>query len=92
MTSGPSSATTTTTPELSALKEEPDPEYARLHYIDVGVWDGKDFTTRRGLVDGGSQGNCIRRELSEDVLTTHKLKSSPTIMIMANGNQSPPAQ
>jgi hypothetical protein len=44
---------------------------------------------QRGLVDGGSQGNCIQREFSQDVQTTHKLKTSPTTMIMADGNQSP---
>jgi len=89
VTSGPSSAATTKPPELSPLEQELEPEYARLHYIDVGVKDGEGFTTQRGLVDSGSQGSCIQRELSKDALTTHKLKPSPTVMVMADGNQSP---
>jgi hypothetical protein len=58
--------------------------------MDVEVKEVKgEFTTRRALVDSGSQGNCIQGEFSEDVLTNHKPKSFPTTMIMADGNQSP---
>jgi hypothetical protein len=76
-------------PPESPMLEGPEPEYARLHYLDVDVQDGKGWTTRRGLVDGGSQGNCIQKELSRIVQTNHTLKTSPITMIMADGNKSP---
>lgn len=92
MTPGPSSAAAITPSESPMLEKEPEPEYARLHYMDVDVKKGEGWTTTRGLVDGGSQGNCIQEEFSRIVPTTRKLKTSPTTMIMADGNQSPPAR
>jgi hypothetical protein len=76
-------------PKPPEVEEILEPEYARLQYTDVDVWDGKRFTTQRALVDGGSQGNCIQKKLFKDAPTTHNLKSSPTTMIMADGNCSP---
>jgi hypothetical protein len=65
VTPGPSLAAITTLPKASTVEEEPEPEYSLLHYMDVEVKDGKgEFMTRRALVDGGSQGNCIQREFS----------------------------
>jgi hypothetical protein len=88
VTLGPSSAATVMPPKPPEVEETLEPEYARLQYTNVDVWDGKRFMTQRALVDGGSQGNCIQEELSKDAPATHKLKSSPTTMIMADGNHS----
>lgn len=53
------------------------------------MWTCGRFTTRRALVyEGSSQGSCIQKELFKDAPTTHKLKCSPTTMIMADGNRS----
>jgi hypothetical protein len=67
------------------------PEYSPLHYIDMEVRDqsGKGFTATRGLLDSGSQGSCVNQKFSQDVLTDHKLKATPTTLIMADGNNSP---
>jgi len=67
------------------------PKHAPLHYVDVEVKerDGKEFTKVRGLLDSGSQGSCVNRELSTEVLTDHRVRSFPKIMIMADGNESP---
>ena len=51
--------------------------------------DSGEWRTVRALLDSGSQGDCINRELSENYLTTRCLKSKPTTMIMADGNCSP---
>ena len=89
MTPGPSLATMplpdTTTPT------EPTPEYAPLYYVDVEVkeQDGKEVMKVRGLLDSGSQGSCVNRELSTEVLTDHRVKPAPTTMIMADGYESP---
>ena len=89
MTPGPSLATVTF-PTVTA-PTEPTSEYAPLHYVDVEVREqtGKEYTKVRGLLDSGSQGNCVNRELSTYVLTNHRVKPSPTTMIMADGNDSP---
>ena len=78
-------------PDTTTSKEVPVPEYSPLHYIDMEVRDqsGKGFTATRGLLDSGSQGSCVNQKFSQDVLTDHKLKATPTTLIMADGNNSP---
>ena len=90
MTPGPSLATTPL-PDTTLKPTEPTPRYAPLHYVDVEVkeQDGQEFMKVRGLLDSGSQGSCVNRELSTEVLTDHRVKPAPTTMIMADGNESP---
>ena len=92
VTLGPSSAISTMPPELTTtMEDEPKPEYVPLQYMEVEVRDKKGgaWTMTRGLLDSGSQGSCVNQPFSRDVLTTNKLKSTPTTMIMADGNNSP---
>ena len=92
MTRGSSSAAISKMPpDTTTSKEVPVPEYSPLHYIDMEVRDqsGKGFTATRGLLDSGSQGSCVNQKFSQDVLTDHKLKATPTTLIMADGNNSP---
>lgn len=81
MTSGPS----------SAAAKLPEPEYSGLHFVDVEITDGQreDWTVTRGLLDSGSQGSCVNKVFSTDALTDHRLKQTPTTMIMADGHDSP---
>ena len=90
MTPGPSLATTPL-PDMTLKPTEPTPRYSPLHYVDVEVkeQDGQEFMKVRGLLDSGSQGSCVNRELSTEVLTDHRVKPAPTTMIMADGNESP---
>src|SRR5215471_16640109 len=67
-----------------------EPEYDSLFYVDVEFQDergGKWYETR-ALLDGGSQGSCINTKVSSNYLTSHTPKSTPTSMIMADGNVS----
>jgi hypothetical protein len=57
--------------------------------VEVKEQDGQEFMKVRGLLDSGSQGSCVNRELSTEVLTDHRVKPAPTTMIMADGNESP---
>jgi len=44
----------------------------------------KNWTVMRGLLNSGSQGSCINKVLSTDVLTNHGEKTTPMTMIMAD--------
>jgi hypothetical protein len=91
VTLGPSLATTKFPKQKEMTPEEPRPEYADLHFLDVEITDGrrKDWTVVRGLLDSGSQGSCVNKTLSTNALTNHRMKPSPTTMIMADGHNSP---
>jgi len=78
--------------DLSAqVTTETVPEYETLHYIDVDLkdCDNGEWVSTRALLDSGSQGNCVNREVSEGYLTTRNVKPKSITMIMADGNQSP---
>ena len=91
MTRGSSLAIAIKTPPITMTsKEGLKPEYEPQHYIDMYVkdQDGGNLVSTRGMLDSGSQGSCVNRNFSHDVLTKHHLKPIPTTVIMADGNNS----
>jgi hypothetical protein len=79
-----------TPPKTTSLTKPLEPRYSDLHYIDLEVKDrdGTDFVTARGLLDSGSQGSCVNQDFSYSYLTDHKLKPTPTKVVLADGNDS----